>query len=134
MWAQNLIQLHKLNNEHFTRISISLSNSKLIVSFFQAFLQHLSPLLSLPGFTDLWLDILDFMDKYIHSGNSDLLVSLRCLIIVVPILHLFLKNPNFPYRKYFHGVFEYFLAERKPLSNSMIRLVMSNRVKRFQRI
>ena len=41
---------------------------------FQAFLQHLSPLLSLPGFTDLWLDILDFMDKYIHSGNSDLLV------------------------------------------------------------
>ena len=36
----------------------------------KAFLQHLSPLLALPGFTDLWLDILDFMDRYIHSGNS----------------------------------------------------------------
>ena len=39
----------------------------------KAFLQHLSPLLALPGFTDLWIDILDFMDRYINSGSSDLL-------------------------------------------------------------
>lgn len=42
---------------------------------FQVFLQHLSPLLSLPTFAALWLTILDFMDKYMHSGSSDLLVG-----------------------------------------------------------
>lgn len=40
----------------------------------QVFLQHLSPLLSLPTFAALWLTILDFMDKYMHAGSSDLLV------------------------------------------------------------
>lgn len=43
----------------------------------QVFLQHLSPLLSLPTFAALWLTILDFMDKYMHAGSSDLLVSLH---------------------------------------------------------
>ncbi|TWW53230.1 Golgi-specific brefeldin A-resistance guanine nucleotide exchange factor 1 [Takifugu flavidus] len=42
----------------------------------KVFLQHLSPLLSLPTFAALWLTILDFMDKYMHAGSSDLLVSL----------------------------------------------------------
>lgn len=44
--------------------------------FSQVFLQHLSPLLSLTTFAALWLTILDFMDKYMHAGSSDLLV--RC--------------------------------------------------------
>uniref|UniRef100_H3CF70 Golgi brefeldin A resistant guanine nucleotide exchange factor 1 n=1 Tax=Tetraodon nigroviridis TaxID=99883 RepID=H3CF70_TETNG len=39
----------------------------------KVFLQHLSPLLSLPTFAALWLTILDFMDKYMHAGSSDLL-------------------------------------------------------------
>lgn len=43
---------------------------------FQVFLQHLSPLLSLPTFAALWLTILDFMDKYMHAGSSDLLVRM----------------------------------------------------------
>lgn len=43
---------------------------------FQVFLQHLSPLLSLPTFAALWLTILDFMDKYMHAGSSDLLVRI----------------------------------------------------------
>lgn len=42
----------------------------------QVFLQHLSPLLSLPTFAALWLTILDFMDKYMHAGSSDLLVRM----------------------------------------------------------
>ena len=40
----------------------------------QVFLQHLSPLLTLPTFTALWLTILEFMDKYMHADRSDLLV------------------------------------------------------------
>lgn len=43
---------------------------------FQVFLHHLTPLLSLPNFTALWLTILDFLDKYMHSDHSDLLVRL----------------------------------------------------------
>jgi brefeldin A-resistance guanine nucleotide exchange factor 1 len=38
------------------------------------FLQHLSPLLTLPTFTALWLTILDFMDKYLKSDQTDMLV------------------------------------------------------------
>ncbi|XP_059472257.1 Golgi-specific brefeldin A-resistance guanine nucleotide exchange factor 1 isoform X2 [Neocloeon triangulifer] len=39
----------------------------------KVFLHHLTPLQSLPTFTALWLTILDFMDKYMHSDKSDLL-------------------------------------------------------------
>jgi len=42
----------------------------------KVFLHHLTPLLSLPTFTALWLTILDFMDKYMHVDRSDLLVSI----------------------------------------------------------
>jgi brefeldin A-resistance guanine nucleotide exchange factor 1 len=45
----------------------------------KVFLHHLTPLLSLPTFTALWLTILDFMDKYMHVDNSDLLVSIACV-------------------------------------------------------
>ncbi|KAI4788772.1 hypothetical protein KUCAC02_035641, partial [Chaenocephalus aceratus] len=38
--------------------------------FNKVFLQHLSPLLSLPTFAALWLTILDFMDKYMHAGSK----------------------------------------------------------------
>ena len=38
------------------------------------FLQHLSPLLTLPTFTALWLTILDFMDRYWKSDQTDMLV------------------------------------------------------------
>jgi len=46
-----------------------------ITILLQVFLQHLNPLLTLPTFTALWLTILDFMDKYMHIGKRDLLVS-----------------------------------------------------------
>ena len=39
------------------------------------FLQHLTPLLTLPTFTTLWLTILDFMDKYSKIDQTDMLVS-----------------------------------------------------------
>lgn len=45
-----------------------------ISEFLQAFLQHLNTLMSLSTFTALWMTILDFMDKYMHADNSDLLV------------------------------------------------------------
>ena len=47
----------------------------------KVFLHHLTPLLSLPTFTALWLTILDFMDRYMHADKSDLLVSVFLHII-----------------------------------------------------
>lgn len=41
----------------------------------KVFLQHLTTLARLSTFTALWLTILDYMDKYMKSDKSDLLVS-----------------------------------------------------------
>ncbi|XP_074089935.1 Golgi-specific brefeldin A-resistance guanine nucleotide exchange factor 1 isoform X3 [Macrotis lagotis] len=60
----------------------------------KVFLQHLSPLLSLPTFAALWLTILDFMDKYMHAGSSDLLSeaipeSLKNMLLVMDTAEIF---------------------------------------------
>ena len=44
------------------------------------FLQHLTPLLTLPTFTSIWLTILDFMDKYSKIDQTDLLVTAFVLL------------------------------------------------------
>ena len=58
------------------------------------FLQHLSPLLTLPTFTALWLTILDFMDRYLKSDQTDMLresvrESLKNMILVMNTTGLF---------------------------------------------
>ncbi|KAF4090294.1 hypothetical protein AMELA_G00050380 [Ameiurus melas] len=60
----------------------------------KVFLQHLSPLLSLPTFAALWLTILDFMDKYMYAGSSDLLLeaipeSLKNMLLVMDTAGIF---------------------------------------------
>uniref|UniRef100_A0A6I8S9T8 Golgi-specific brefeldin A-resistance guanine nucleotide exchange factor 1 n=1 Tax=Xenopus tropicalis TaxID=8364 RepID=A0A6I8S9T8_XENTR len=60
----------------------------------KVFLQHLSPLLSLSTFAALWLTILDFMDKYMHAGSSDLLPeaipeSLKNMLLVMDTAGIF---------------------------------------------
>ncbi|XP_045437996.1 Golgi-specific brefeldin A-resistance guanine nucleotide exchange factor 1 isoform X12 [Pipistrellus kuhlii] len=60
----------------------------------KVFLQHLSPLLSLSTFAALWLTILDFMDKYMHAGSSDLLSeaipeSLKNMLLVMDTAEIF---------------------------------------------
>uniref|UniRef100_A0A8C5WLS2 Golgi-specific brefeldin A-resistance guanine nucleotide exchange factor 1 n=1 Tax=Leptobrachium leishanense TaxID=445787 RepID=A0A8C5WLS2_9ANUR len=60
----------------------------------KVFLQHLSPLLSLTTFAALWLTILDFMDKYMHAGSSDLLMeaipeSLKNMLLVMDTARIF---------------------------------------------
>lgn len=57
-------------------------------------MHHLTPLLSLPTFTALWLTILDFMDKYMHADNSDLLCeaipeSLKNMLLVMDSAKVF---------------------------------------------
>ncbi|CAG9763319.1 unnamed protein product [Ceutorhynchus assimilis] len=39
----------------------------------KVFLHHLTPLLSLPTFPNLWTNILDYMDRYMHADKSDIL-------------------------------------------------------------
>ncbi|KAM9232012.1 Golgi-specific brefeldin A-resistance guanine nucleotide exchange factor 1 isoform 3-T3 [Leptosomus discolor] len=60
----------------------------------KVFLQHLSPLLSLTTFAALWLTILDFMDKYLYAGSSDLLLeaipeSLKNMLLVMDTAGIF---------------------------------------------
>ncbi|KAB0793293.1 hypothetical protein PPYR_12913 [Photinus pyralis] len=60
----------------------------------KVFLHHLTPLLSLPTFTQLWITILDFMDKYMHADNSDLLYeaipeSLKNMLLVMDSAKVF---------------------------------------------
>lgn len=50
----------------------------------KVFLQHLGALLSLEEFTGLWLRVLDYMDKYMHAGQSELL--LEAVSSVPPLL------------------------------------------------
>uniref|UniRef100_A0A4W3GWT7 Golgi brefeldin A resistant guanine nucleotide exchange factor 1 n=1 Tax=Callorhinchus milii TaxID=7868 RepID=A0A4W3GWT7_CALMI len=57
----------------------------------KVFLQHLSPLLSLPTFAALWLTILDFMDKYIGSFQSLEAIpeSLKNMLLVMDTAGIF---------------------------------------------
>ncbi|KAM5142238.1 Golgi-specific brefeldin A-resistance guanine nucleotide exchange factor 1 isoform 2-T2 [Mantella aurantiaca] len=60
----------------------------------KVFLQHLSPLLSLSTFAALWMTILEFMDKYMHAGSSDLLMeaipeSLKNMLLVMDTAGIF---------------------------------------------
>lgn len=60
----------------------------------KVFLHHLTPLLSLPTFFNLWMIILDFMDKYMHVDKSDLLYeaipeSLKNMMLVMDSAKVF---------------------------------------------
>lgn len=60
----------------------------------KVFLHHLTPLLSLTTFSNLWLLILDFMDKYMHADESDLLFeavpeSLKNMLLVMDSAKIF---------------------------------------------
>ncbi|RWS07642.1 golgi-specific brefeldin A-resistance guanine nucleotide exchange factor 1-like isoform X2 [Dinothrombium tinctorium] len=64
----------------------------------KVFLQYLTPLLSLPTFTALWLTILDFMDKYMKADMQTDLVkeaipeSLKNMLLVMDTAQCF--NPS----------------------------------------
>ncbi|CAH0564253.1 unnamed protein product [Brassicogethes aeneus] len=60
----------------------------------KVFLHHLTPLLSLPTFFNLWLVILDFMERYMHADKSDLLYeaipeSLKNMLLVMDSAKVF---------------------------------------------
>lgn len=78
---EKLLELDFADEPHLeeTRVRASTVLSKV-------FLHHLTPLLSLPTFTTLWLNILDFMDKYMHVDKSDVLVKKKLALFVTPFL------------------------------------------------
>lgn len=64
----------------------------------KVFLHHLTPLLSLSTFANLWLMILNFMDKYMHAEKSDLLYeaipeSLKNMLLVMDSAKVF-ESPD----------------------------------------
>uniref|UniRef100_A0A914WJB0 GBF1-like tetratricopeptide repeats domain-containing protein n=1 Tax=Plectus sambesii TaxID=2011161 RepID=A0A914WJB0_9BILA len=62
-------------------------------------LNHLSPLSALPSFPALWLRILDYMERYLHTERSDLLSeaipeSLKNMILVLDNTGMFMAIPG----------------------------------------
>lgn len=60
----------------------------------KVFLQHLTALLGLDDFEALWLHLLDFMDRYMHADNSELLLeavpeSLKNMLLVMSTAGIF---------------------------------------------
>nr|CAD7574730.1 unnamed protein product [Timema californicum] len=83
--------LEPINPQDFSGVEETRMRAATLLS--KVFLHHLTPLLYLPTFTALWLTILDFMDKYMHVDQSDLLVaipeSLKNIILVMDSARVF---------------------------------------------
>lgn len=63
------------------------------------YLQHLSPLSALSTFNALWMTILDFMERYLHTDRSDLLSeaipeSLKNMLLVMETASMFQTMPG----------------------------------------
>ena len=67
-----LLETSKIDEDQYSIEEIRVRVSQLLC---RIFLQHLTPLLTLPSFAALWLTILDFMDKYSKLDQTDLVVS-----------------------------------------------------------
>nr|CAD7597813.1 unnamed protein product [Timema genevievae] len=84
--------LEPINTQDFSGVEETRMRAATLLS--KVFLHHLTPLLYLPTFTALWLTILDFMDKYMHVDQSDLLFeaipeSLKNIILVMDSARVF---------------------------------------------
>lgn len=65
----------------------------------KVFLHHLTPLLSLETFSQLWLTILEYMDRYMNADKSDLLAeaipeSLKNMLLVMESAGVFQNSPT----------------------------------------
>ncbi|XP_062518371.1 Golgi-specific brefeldin A-resistance guanine nucleotide exchange factor 1-like isoform X2 [Corticium candelabrum] len=65
----------------------------------KVFLQHLTPLLSLPGFREIWMTVLSYMENFMHTQGSDLLVesipeSLKNMLLVMSTAGVFDAPPD----------------------------------------
>jgi len=69
-----LLKLLETTNINDHKYSIEETRVRVSQLLCRIFLQHLTPLLTLPTFTTLWLTILDFMDKYSKTDQTDMLV------------------------------------------------------------
>lgn len=59
----------------------------------KVFLHHLTPLISLTTFNELWMDILDYIDKFLNIGSDMLheamLESLKNMLLVMHSVRVF---------------------------------------------
>lgn len=61
----------------------------------KVFLHHLTPLISLPSFSELWLEILDYLEKFIKVGSDMLheamLEGLKNMLLVMHSVRFIIK-------------------------------------------
>lgn len=62
----------------------------------KVFLHHLSPLIAMPTFSDLWLEILEYLEKFMKIGSDMLyeaiLESLKNMLLVMHSVCCFLNS------------------------------------------
>lgn len=62
----------------------------------KVFLHHLTPLITLPKFNEIWLDVLDYIEKFISVGSDMLheamLESLKNMLLVMHSVGIFLRR------------------------------------------
>ncbi|CAB4059242.1 GBF1 [Lepeophtheirus salmonis] len=95
-----LSRLLKIDSVNFNdRNALEETRTRAATLLGKVFLQHLTPLTELPTFSALWLTILDFMEKFIKSANTDLLAdaipeSLKNMLLVMDTAGTFTNPEN----------------------------------------
>lgn len=72
---------------HVTGAVLEESRMRTATIMSKVFLHHLTPLITLASFSELWLDILDYVEKFMHVGSDMLheamLESLKNMLLVM---------------------------------------------------
>lgn len=73
--------------DNITRDILEESRMRTATIMSKVFLHHLTPLITLPKFSELWIDILDYIEKFMRVGSDMLheamLESLKNMLLVM---------------------------------------------------
>lgn len=91
-----LLNEHLLDSTSIKNLNPKLledSRSRVATIMSKTFLHHLTPLIKLPNFADLWLKILDYVDKFMKIGSDvlheQMLETLKNILLVMHSVGVF---------------------------------------------
>lgn len=88
--------LAEVPNANITASVLEESRMRTATIMSKVFLHHLTPLITLPKFNEIWLDVLDYIEKFISVGSDMLheamLESLKNMLLVMHSVGIFLRR------------------------------------------